>query len=188
MQARSQQTSRQLGKGILALVGSFLIFGGLPQVFAEESFQVAVVDPQAVMENSNSGQKALATLKEHVAVRQKLLETDAVELQKLEQELQNGETRSESETQVLQEQLQRKVQDYQRRSQTFQQELAEKQKAILTEYMKKIEVATQAVAKRRGVSMVVDKGHESTMKIVIYSAEGMDITDEVVKEFNELYK
>ena len=191
MQGRHQHTSHKRGNVILALLGWFMIQSllcSLPYAFAEESFQIAIVDPQAVLENSNAGQKALATLKEHVMVRQKLLETDEEEIQKFEQQLQGGTGRSETETQILREQLQSKIQDYQRRRQTFQQEVQEKQKTLMVDYMKKIEGATKAVAERRGFSLVIDKGNEAIMQIVIYSAKGMDITDEVVKEFNLTHK
>lgn len=191
MQERHQLTVHTRGNVVLSLLGWFMIpilFCGLPSAFAEESVQIGVIDPQAVLENSNAGQKALATLKEHVMVRQKLLETDEVEIQKLEQQLQTGTGRSETETQVLRETLQGKIQEYQRRRQTFQQEVQEKQKNLMVDYMKKIEGATKTIAERRGLSLVIDKGNEAIMQIVIYSSKGMDITDEVVKEFNQTYK
>ena len=191
MQERHQLTLHKRGKVITSLLGWFMIqilFCGLPSAFAEESVQIGVIDPQAVLENSNAGQKALATLKEHVMVRQKLLETDEEEIQKLEQQLQSGTGRGETEIQILREELQGKIQDYQRRRQTFQQEVQEKQKTLMVDYMKKIEGATKAVAERRGFSLVIDKGNEAIMQIVIYAAKGMDITEEVVKEFNKTYK
>ncbi len=119
MQGHSQRTSHKPSNRFLLLLGWFIIpslFCGLPYAFADHPFQVGIIDPQAVMENSNSGQKALATLKEHIAVRQKLLEADEQELQKLEQQFQNGSDRSETETQFMQEQIQNKIQDYQRRA------------------------------------------------------------------------
>ena len=191
MQERHQLTVPKRSTMIISVLGWFMIqilFCGLPSAFAQESIQIGVIDPQAVLENSNAGQKALATLKEHVMVRQKLLETDEVEIQKLEQQLQGGTSRSETETQVLRETLQGKIQEYQRRRQTFQQEVQEKQKNLMVDYMKKIEGATKVVAERRGFSLVIDKGNEAIMQIVIYSANGMDITDEVVTEFNKTYK
>lgn len=191
MQEPHQLTSHTRGNALLLLLGLFILQGlcfSLTPAFAQDPLQIAIIDPQAVLENSNAGQKALATLKEHVMVRQKLLETDEEEIQKLERQLQDGSSRSETETQILREQLQGKVQDYQRRRQTFQQEVQEKQKTLMVDYMKKIETATQAVAKRDGFSLVIDKGNEAIMQIVIYASQGMDITDEVVKEFNKTYK
>lgn len=191
MQERQPLTLHTRSTVIISLLGWFMIpilFCGLPSAFAQESIQIGVIDPQAVLENSNAGQKALATLKEHVMVRQKLLETDEAEIQKLEQQLQTGTGRSETETQVLGETLQGKIQEYQRRRQTFQQEVQEKQKNLMVDYMKKIQGATKTVAERRGLTLVIDKGNEAIMQIVIYSAKGMDITGEVVEEFNKTYK
>lgn len=175
----------------LPLLGGFLILSllcGLPSAFGAKSFKVGIVDPQAVMEKSTSGKRALATLKEHVTVRQKLLASDEEELKKMQEGLQDGKTRTEAETQVLQEQFQRKLQDYQRRGQEFQQEMAQKQKEMVSEFMNKIEAATKAVAERHGFALVIDKGSEATLKIVLFSAKGLDITEEVVKEVNRRYK
>ena len=82
----------------------------------------------------------------------------------------------------------RKFQEFQKRGQEYQQELGLKQKELVQEYMKKIETATSTVAKRHGFSMVLDKGSETTLKIVLYSKRGLDITSEVVKEFDKRYK
>ena len=191
MQGRHQHTSHKRGNMILSLLGWFMIqslFCSLPYALAEESFRIAIIDPQAVMENSNAGLKALAHLKEYQMVREKLVEADQEEIQKLEQQLQGAMDRGETKTQVLREKLQGKIQDYQRRVQEFNQELREKQQNVIMEYMQKIKAVTKAVAERRGFSLVIDKGNEAIMQIVIYSAKGMDITDEVVKEFNQTHK
>ena len=54
--------------------------------------------------------------------------------------------------------------------------------------MKKIQAATKAVAEKHGISLVVDKGSEATIKIVIYNKEAIDLTEQVVKEFDKRNK
>jgi len=169
----------------LVLIG---VFCGLPQAFAAKDFKVGIVDPQAVIEKSKSGKRALATLKEHAAVRQKLLASDEEELKVLQEEIQNAKGLSEKETKAKEESFQRKLQDYQKRGQEFQQELGVKQRDMVQEYMGKIEEATKAVADRHGFSLVIDKGSNATLKIVLYSRKGLDITNEVVKEFNKKFR
>mgnify|MGYP003325167620 CR=1 FL=1 len=44
-----------------------------------------------------------------------------------------------------------------------------------------------AVADRHGFSLVIDKGNEGTLNIVLYNRKGLDITNEVVKEFNKRF-
>jgi len=54
--------------------------------------------------------------------------------------------------------------------------------------MQKIEAATKIVAKRHGFDIVIDKGSKSTLKIVLYHRDGLDLTNEVIKEFNKRFK
>ncbi len=173
----------------LILVWTLLcsVFLIVPHALAAKTFKVGIVDPQAVFEKSKAGQRALATLKEHATVRQKLLASNEKELKKLEEELRNGTGLTETEKQAKQEHLRQKVQEYQRRGQEFQQELGQKQKDMVSEYMKKIESATKAIAEKHGFSLIMDKGSDATLKIVLYSRQGLDITNEVVKEFDRRF-
>jgi outer membrane protein len=159
----------------------------LPQAFAAKGFKVGFVDPQAVIENTKAGKRALETLKEHAEIRQKLLAADQQELKSLQEELQNSEGLSNKETQTKQGKFQRKVQEYQKRANDFQVELGNKQQAKFKELLLKIQAAVKAVANRHGFSLVIDKGNDATLKIVLYSRKGLDITSEVVKEFNKKF-
>ncbi len=62
--------------------------------------------------------------------------------------------------------------------------MAVKQKELVDEYMKKIGAATKAVAEKGGYTLVVDKGSETTIKIVIYARDTLDLTDQVIREFD----
>ena len=153
------------------------------------SFRVGVIDPQAVIENSKAGSRALATLKEHAKARESLLKNDQKELEELQTELKNGEsTLGKEELKQKQQRFGKKLQDFQKRGQEFQVELNQKQKELVQEYMKKIQTATSIVAKRHGFDVVIDKGSETTLKIVLYSRDGLDLTKEVTKEFDRRYK
>lgn len=172
----------------IAITLSMSLFAAFPESWAASSFKVGLIDPQAVIEQSRAGKRALDTLKEHFTLRQKLLASDEEELKGLEQELRTATNLSDADKQSKQEIFRKKYQEYQKRGAEFQQELAQKQKELVLEYMKKIETATEAVAERQGFSLVIDKGNESTLKIVLYNQKGLDITDEVVKEFDRRYK
>jgi outer membrane protein len=183
----SPKTTTRTGTLFLTML-LMSIFCGLPQALAAKDFKVGIVDPQAVIEKSKAGKRALATLKEHASIRQKLLTSDEEELKTLQEELQNAKGLSEKETTAKQEAFQRRVQEYQKRVQEFQQELDVKKRDMVKEYMGKIEQATKAVADRHGFSLVIDKGSDTTLKIVLYSRKGLDITNEVVKEFNKKFR
>ena len=178
----------------LAALAASALITGLATILtgtghAAEAFKMGVVDPQAVLEKSKAGRRALDGLKEHATSRQKLLTKDEEELKGLENELKAQESNlSEVQKREKQAQFRTKIQDYQKRVQEFNQELAVKQKELVDEYMKKIQVATRSVAEKNGVALVVDKGSDATIKIVIYNKDTIDLTEQVIKEFDKQNK
>ena len=157
------------GRIALPLVAAgMLLFASLPPAQAAEAFKMGVVDPQTVLEKSKAGRKALDGLKEYVSTRQKLLSRDEEELRNTEKTLKEQLAKlSDAEKKEKETQFRAKIQDYQKRAQEFNQELQGKQKELVDDYMKKISAATQTVAEKGGFSLVVDKGSEQTVKIVI---------------------
>jgi len=182
-----------LSRGIITVVAAFVIQGGvfllaLPSLAAEAT-KIGVVDPQAVLEKSKAGRRALDTLKQYAETRKKLLAADEAELKEMEKQIQaQDKSLSEEEKRDKQNKFRVKLQDYQRHAQEFNQELAAKQKELVDEYMKKIMAATRTVAEKGGFGLVVDKGSENTIKIVLYNREALDLTDQVTKEFDRQNK
>jgi len=182
-------TTRALvGRATLSLVAAgLLLFACLPAAQATEAFKMGVVDPQAVLEKSKAGKKALDGLKEYVSTRQKLLSGDEEDLRNTEKTLKEQAAKlSDTEKKEKETQFRTKVQDFQKRAQEFNQELQGKQKELVDEYMKKISLATKSVAEKGGFALVVDKGSEQTVKIVIYSKDTIDLTEQVIKEFDRV--
>lgn len=164
-----------------------LLVGLISTATAAEAFKIGVIDPQAVLEKSKAGRKALDGLKEYVSTRQKLLSRDEEELRNTEKTLKESASKlSDTEKKDKEAQFRSKIQEYQKRAQEFNQELQGKQKELVDEYMKKIASATQTVAEKGGFSIVLDKGSEQTVKIVIYNKDAIDLTDQVIKEFDRL--
>ncbi len=182
-------TTRALvGRATLSLIAAgILLLAFLPAAQATEAFKMGVVDPQAVLEKSKAGKKALDGLKEYVSTRQKLLSGDEEDLRNTEKTLKEQAAKlSDTEKKEKETQFRTKVQEFQKRAQEFNQELQGKQKELVDEYMKKISSATKAVAEKGGFALVVDKGSEQTVKIVIYSKDTIDLTEQVIKEFDRV--
>lgn len=179
---------------MVTLALAALVICGIVAALAEtgltaEAFKMGVVDPQTILEKSKAGRRALDGLKEHAASRQKILAKDEEELKGLESQLKAQEGGlSEAQKREKQAQFRTKIQDYQKRVQDFNQELAVKQKELVDEYMKKIQIATKTVAEKGGVALVVDKGSDATIKIVIYNKDTIDLTEQVIKEFDKQNK
>lgn len=198
LNARGKSMKKMCWKGLLQTMCAMMItfvcvlgFSDYHPAFAakKKSFRVGVIDPQAVIEKSKAGSRALATLKEHAQARENVMKNDQKELEKLQAGIKADEAKlSPEELKQQQERFAKKFQEWQQRGQEFQNELGQKQKELVQEYMKKIQQATSVIAKRHGFDVVIDKGSENTLKIVIYHRDGLDLTAEVVKEFNKRFK
>jgi outer membrane protein len=167
------------------VAAGILLLASLPAAQAAEAFKMGVVDPQAVLEKSKAGKKALDGLKEYVSTRQKLLSGDEEDLRNTEKTIKEQLSKlNDTEKKEKETQFRTKVQEFQKRAQEFNQELQGKQKELVDDYMKRISSATKSVAEKGGFALVVDKGSEQTVKIVIYNKDAIDITDQVIKEFD----
>ncbi|HET9866352.1 MAG TPA: OmpH family outer membrane protein, partial [Nitrospira sp.] len=117
------------GQTVLVLAAVVLSVLALTCWASAAEFKMGVIDPQAVLERSKAGKKALDGLKEYVSTRQKLLSRDEEELRNTEKTLKETGTKlSEGEKKEKEAQFRTKIQDYQKRAQEFNQELQGKQK------------------------------------------------------------
>jgi outer membrane protein len=152
-----------------------------------ESFKVAVMDQQMVIEQSKAGKRALEELKAYSMTRQKIINADDQELKELEQTIQEGKL-TDSAKQEKQGQFQAKLETYQRRLADFNREIQQKQREMVVEYSKKVQAAAQLVGEKNGYVAIIDKGNEAVIKIVLYHQPALDLTDQVVKEFDRQNK
>lgn len=177
-------------RAAIAALGAMALLVGLTSVgWAAETFKAAVIDQQTVLEKTKAGKRALDGLKDFSTSRQKIVSADDEELKRLEAELKDQEAGlSETAKRERQEQFRTKFENYQRRLQDFNREIQGKQRELAEEYQKKIDQATAAVAEKGGYGVVLDKGSDATLRIVIYANSAIDLTDQVVKEFDRRFK
>lgn len=159
----------------------------LSAALAADPLRVAVMDQQVVIEKSKAGKRALEELKAYSTTRQKIINADDQELKELEQTIQDGKL-SETAKQEKQVQFQAKLEAYQRRLADFNREIQQKQRETVSEYAKKVQSAAQAVAQKEGYVAIIDKGNDAVMKVVIYHQPALDVTEQVVKEFDRQNK
>ena len=152
-----------------------------------ETFKVGVMDQQVVIEQSKAGKRALEELKAYSTTRQKIINADDQELKELEQTIQEGKL-TDSAKQEKQGQFQAKLEAYQRRLADFNREIQQKQREMTVDYSKKVNAAAQVVAEKNGFVAIIDKGNEAMIKIVLYHQPALDVTDQVVKEFDRQNK
>ena len=176
-------------------VRTWIVAGAVPVVLAwlaqpvqaADRIKVAMMDQQQVVERSVAGKRALEDLKSYSTTRQKIIDSDDQELKELEKALQDSAL-TEEVRKEKQEQFRAKLEAYQRRIQDFNREVQEKQKGMVLDFAQRIHAAVSAVAQKEGYTAVIDRGSESTVKIVVYGHPSVDLTEQIVKEFERQNK
>jgi outer membrane protein len=171
---------------LLQLIGvAALWLAMVSPALSDDTFKVAVMNQQVVVEQSKAGKRALEELKAYSMSRQRIINADDLELKELQQATQD-EKLSDSAKQEKQSQFQAKLDAYQRRLSDFNREIQQKQRDMVAE---KVQAAAQAVGEKNGYVAVIDKGNETVMmRIVLYHQPALDVTDQVVKEFDRQNK
>jgi outer membrane protein len=174
--------------GVISLIGAVALWlAMLSPALSDETFKVAVMNQQLVIEQSKAGKRAFEELKAYSMTRQKIINADDQELNELQLAIQDGKL-SDSAKQEKQGQFQAKLDAYKRRMADFNREIQQKQREMVAEYSKKVQAAAQAVGEKNGFVAVIDKGSEGAIKIVVYHQPALDVTDQVVKEFDRQNK
>ncbi len=173
--------------GVIAGAGAAIALWLAPSASAADSFKVAMMDQQAVVERTVAGKRALEELKTYSTTRQKIIDSDDQELKELEAGVQDPSL-TEDAKKEKQAQFRSKLEAYQRRIQDFNREVQEKQRAMVAEFAQKIQAAASAVAQKEGFTAIIDRGSEATIKIIIYGHPSVDLTEKVIKEFDRQNK
>jgi outer membrane protein len=174
--------------GVIRVIGATALWLAMVSpVLSDDTLKVAVMNQQMVVEQSKAGKRALEELKAYSMTRQKIINADDQELKELQQAMGDAKL-TDSAKQEKQGQFQAKLEAYQRRLADFNREIQQKQREMVAEYMKKVQAAAQAVGEKNGYVAIIDKGSEAAMKIVLYHQPALDLTDQVVKEFDRQNK
>lgn len=144
--------------------------------------RIAVIDVSRVLRDSAPGKSALERLNkmrdERAAKAQKMNE----ELQSLEQQInQKKMSLAEDKVAEMQKQFSDKQIAFQRYAQDADRELKEARERSLQDMEKQIMPVINEVGKEMGVAAIFNKFESG----LIYASDAIDLTDVVVKKFNE---
>jgi outer membrane protein len=147
--------------------------------------KIGVVDSARVLNETNHGKKAKDTLTVFSKNRQALIEMDEKELRRMEEDFgRQASVLSPTAKREREEQFRRRVAEYQQKAGDMNREVQEKQKDVLDGFREKVGLVVGKVSKRLGLQVVIDKGKGGP---TLYNEEGVDITGQVIDEFNREY-
>ena len=158
--------------------------GGLTPALAQapQTVRVGYVDLQRILARSQAGIQAREQLEKEKVGMQKQLDGHKVELDKLRDELEKkGQLLSADARRDKQDQLERKLRDAQRLAGDLEKELQKKEQSMGAKILKELEGVFTKVGKEKGYAVILERRQAG----VVYGAPEADVTEEVIKAFDD---
>lgn len=183
MRDRRRRILRRAGAAVGAM--ALLVVTGCTTQTVPANVRVGVVDPQRLFNESNAGKKAKDVLASFSKNRQALIELEEKELRRMEEDfIKQASVLSPAAKQEREAQFRRRMQEYQQKTAELNREVQEKQKDVLESFRDKVDLMTGKVAKRLGLQLVIDRGKGGP---AVYTEDALDISAQVIEEFNKEY-
>ena len=171
-----------IAAGLVIWIGSTL---GCATAGGKIEGTIGLVDPARLLNESNAGKRAKDTLTTFSKNRQALIELEEKELRRMEEDFVKQSTVLSPAAKNEREQVfRRRMAEYQQKAAELSREVQEKQKEVLDGFRERVERIVQKVAKQHGLQVVIDKGKGGP---TIYGDDQLDITNQVIEEFNREY-
>jgi len=172
--------SRQMFVALLA--GLSLL---APRIAHAAELKIAYVDLQRAFAEVDEGKAAKAKLEQLRDAKQKELDKEQEALKKEKDTFEKQmATMTDSARQQQGTELQKKLYDLQQRFEKGRAELAQTERETLSGILGKMQPIIQTIAQRDGFTMVFEK----TDSGLLYAPASLDITNELIRLFNEKNK
>lgn len=150
---------------------------------AAEVAKIGYVDLRVALNDSDSGKKAKIELESLIKTKQSAIDEKGKSIEKLKADLEKQSSVLSAEAKKSREdEIERLLRDYQRLVQDSQNEVKKKEGELTGAIIKEIRDAVEKIGQDEGYSLVL----ENVEGIILYSRKDLDITDRVVKAYNEL--
>jgi outer membrane protein len=161
------------------LIGVFLYLSGF--AFAADSIKIGYVDIQKVLEQSNESKKVRSTLESLKSSKEKELEKMVTTAKKLDEDLKKQQNILSDEAKKSKiEELEKMDRDIRRFVSDSEAELAKKQREMENSILNDLVNIIQQIGKEGDYTLILPA------TVILYSNKVIDITDTVLKKFNEM--
>lgn len=159
--------------------------GTSPALNTASGLQVAVIDVQSAILQTEEGKSAKAKLEKEVTQKRQELTKQEAQLKKMQEDFQAQQAvLSEADKQARSKDFQAKLQAFQQSQMTFEQEARQKEATALQKIFLNIQSEISKLAKQKNYDMVFDK----SAAVLLYAKNTTDVTAEVVSMYNKDYK
>jgi outer membrane protein len=161
----------------------FLTLLCVPAVGAQDRVKIGFIDIQRAISDSNAGKRAKERFQAQVKKAEAELLKEKTELERLKADLdKKGPLMKEEERRSLEGDLQRRYVNYQRTMTDHQQELRQKEGALTGDILKELEKIVNEIGKTDKFTLILERNQ------ILYSDQGIDVTNKVIEVFNSRNK
>lgn len=154
----------------------------MTSIASAETLKVGVVDLLKALNESDAGKRAKADLESLIKSKQASIEEKGKTIEKLKIDLEKQAAIISPEAKkAKEEELERLIRDYQRIVADSQAEVKKKEGELTGEILKDLRNTINKIASEEGYSLVL----EYAEGIILYANKSLDITDKVIKRYNE---
>ena len=165
---------------VAAFLGALLT--ALPAGGTAAANRIGVVDVQKVLVRSAAGLAAREQLEKEKVSMQREVDQRQGEIEKLREELEKKALLLSPEVKKEREEtLQRKVRDLRRLVEDFEKELAKKDQNLTKRIVEELAGVIQRYGREKGYLLILEKRNAG----VIYGGQEADLTDEVIKLYDQ---
>lgn len=155
---------------------------GVGQAKADEP-KIGYVDMARALNEVEDGKTAKGRLKVEFEAKQKKLDKMQTDLKAKKDEFEKRAGMMKPDVkQQKQEELQREFMDVQKTYMQLQQELIDSETQLTQEIGKKLRTIIEKLGDRDGYLVILNTGD-----VVLYNKRHMDVTDEIVREYNKQF-
>jgi outer membrane protein len=169
-----------------------VVMAGLATSAMAAGGKIAVVDTQTVFDKSKLGKKYQGIVREYYESRKKILDMDADEIKKLEEEYgkhKQAKLLNEKAQKEKEESLNRKINDFQKKREEFSSEIGKKNEELSNEFNQQMMAILKEIVKKEKVSLVLNKTinvlSKAEVPAVLYAEDDLDLTEKVVAELDK---
>lgn len=167
-------------KKTLLLLIIFVLFS--VTVVHAADMKVGIVDLMKALNESDSGKKAKTDLEVLIKSKQSVLDEKGKEIEKLKADLEKQSSVLSAEAKKSKEDnLEKLLREYQRLVSDSQNEVKKKESELTGEILKEIRVIVDKMGEEGGYTMIL----ENADGLVLYSKKEINLTDAVLKKYNE---
>jgi len=161
------------------LAGAMVLILGAAGV-ARAELKFAYVDVQRALNECDAGKKAKGEFRTRIETLENRLQKQQNDVQALKDELEKkGMLMKDDERRNLEDEYGKKLRAFQRDYEDSKHELEQRDNEVTQAIVKDLARIIRTLGERGGYTMVMEKGS------LLWGAAGIDITDEVIRNYNQ---